>query len=301
MKVKDMPDIVQIAVTNRCNLMCGMCMRKTLNVPYEDMELNVYKAIIDKLPVSVKAVILTGWGEPLFHPDIWDMVSFTKKKGFITHIITNGLLLNQNNQRMLFKSGLDSIIVSIEAINAGARQIGIHPYYREVIKNIKGLVSLRKGRATPHISLCVILHKGRKRSILEIVKFAQRLDIDTVHLGRLNNALDKKLKRYSPKEEIAIWKQCLKLKKNRRPNIIITHLQYLGLQKLYPIDEFCPKIYNFLYVNVKGEATACCNLPNYIVGDILGRGLKAVWNGRRMADFRTHQKDICKNMCNIYN
>jgi len=293
------PDIVHIQSTNRCNLNCPMCPREFYGLKHQDLGFDSFKSIVDRIPASVKAIDLTGWGEPLLHPKIFGMINYAHKRGFITYLTTNGLLLNREFQKNILESGLDSLTVSLENIKSKYYFGGAHPYSKAVVRNIEDFAQLRKAKKRPLISICVTLHKGKGRGIIEIVKFARRLKLDLVHLARLNTAFRKDLKRTTFKEDMRLWRECLK-KKNNKPKILLTEFQYLGLSKTYPLNESCPKIHNYAYVNMQGKLTPCCNLPNYAVGDIMKDDLRDIWRGKNYSYFRANQKKICRKFCNLF-
>lgn len=74
------PERIQIEITNRCNYSCGMCPRETFNLPEKDIPFDLFKHIIDRID-SRYNVTLTGWGEPLLHPQLMEMIAYTKTKG----------------------------------------------------------------------------------------------------------------------------------------------------------------------------------------------------------------------------
>src|SRR5579872_5618188 len=93
----DLPREVQLEVTNRCNLDCDMCPRLTLlKVPEVDMGWDTFTKVLDRLD-SPESITLTGWGEPLMHPRLFDFiheihrrfpscdVSFTTNAHFLTN------------------------------------------------------------------------------------------------------------------------------------------------------------------------------------------------------------------------
>ena len=68
------PREIQLEITNRCNLDCDMCPRLTLlGVPEVDMSRATFEAVLDRLEAP-EAITLTGWGEPLMHPELLEFV-----------------------------------------------------------------------------------------------------------------------------------------------------------------------------------------------------------------------------------
>lgn len=76
-------------ITRKCNKGCDYCY---LNLTGEDLSGDRIKEILES--VEVNTVTLTG-GEPLMHPDIKDILAFISRKGNHIHLLSNGILLNE--------------------------------------------------------------------------------------------------------------------------------------------------------------------------------------------------------------
>lgn len=80
-----------IAVTTRCDMGCSHCMA-SCTPSGEDMAIDNFRLAIDEISKVDKIVLLTG-GEPLLHPDIWDMIDYARKSGLFVILISNGYYL----------------------------------------------------------------------------------------------------------------------------------------------------------------------------------------------------------------
>ena len=58
--------------------------------------------------------MLHHWGEPLLHPEIFDMVRFAHERGIKTSFYTNGTLLAEKNIDQILDSKLDKITISLD-------------------------------------------------------------------------------------------------------------------------------------------------------------------------------------------
>lgn len=93
---KKLPTVLQLPITNKCNLMCKMC-----NVPsmrnLQDMDLKQLKiALNDKIFSKIESVGING-GEPFLKKDLEDYVEalFTLPELKSIHIISNGILTDR--------------------------------------------------------------------------------------------------------------------------------------------------------------------------------------------------------------
>ncbi len=299
MQVKLSPEVIQISSTNRCNMHCSMCPRRFFTLKEEDLSLPRYKKILSSLPPSVTRINLTGWGEPLLNPHIWKMVGLAKEKRLVVSLSTNATLLNAKNRLSLLKSGLDFLSVSFENARKEDNSSFSHPYSRQVLNNIAALMKKKGKRLSPHISFYVVLYKRPKRHLFPIISLARRLGIDCVHLATFNNELQKDIPGYTPKEELALWRETLQYKKGPKPTIITSSFLYLGIPGELR-EHSCPKIYNYLYIDVDGNVSPCCNLPKEIMGNILEKDLLSIWRGGKFKQWRMKQKSQCAKKCNLY-
>jgi MoaA/NifB/PqqE/SkfB family radical SAM enzyme len=104
------PISVQIKSTYKCNMKCDFC-----NVWQERLKEadtgSFRKIIADSYSLGAGIINFSG-GEPLLRKDIIELISYSKKTGFITMMNTNGYLLPGYSQKL---SGvLDFISVSID-------------------------------------------------------------------------------------------------------------------------------------------------------------------------------------------
>jgi MoaA/NifB/PqqE/SkfB family radical SAM enzyme len=70
---------VQIEITNRCNFRCEYCIRNYWKAKQIDMDISTFRKIVDGFD-NVERFILYGFGEPLLHKNIVEMLDIAKSK-----------------------------------------------------------------------------------------------------------------------------------------------------------------------------------------------------------------------------
>ncbi len=107
---------VYVEPTNACNLQCRTCIRNGWHETTGFMTSMTFERIIEDLKSfsSVPSVFFGGFGEPLFHPDIVEMVAAAKRIGTRVELITNATLLTAETSRQLIEAGLDTIWISLD-------------------------------------------------------------------------------------------------------------------------------------------------------------------------------------------
>jgi MoaA/NifB/PqqE/SkfB family radical SAM enzyme len=109
---------VYIEPTSRCNLTCRTCIRNNWDEPPGDMSAGTIERIIAglrSLP-NPPQVTFGGFGEPLVHPQIAEMVRQVKSVAGPVELITNGILLTRELSRDLIHAGLDVLWVSLDGV-----------------------------------------------------------------------------------------------------------------------------------------------------------------------------------------
>lgn len=105
--------IYQIEICNVCNLSCGYCPHVKQKRKKGYMTFEQYKKTIELVKMcGQKKVFLHNFGEPLMHPQLCDILSYTVSEGLQPDFFTNGILLDEERIRGLFVSGLRHISIS---------------------------------------------------------------------------------------------------------------------------------------------------------------------------------------------
>ena len=93
---------VSLALTFNCQCKCDHCFTAKLkNKKRKEIELKDYLRIIDEtIDLGTIHFTITG-GEPLLNKHIFDIIDYINKKGAITSINSNGILLNEQNLKKL--------------------------------------------------------------------------------------------------------------------------------------------------------------------------------------------------------
>ena len=101
----------------RCNLTCKHCysISADTDFPNELSTAQIFEVMDDLKQFGVPVLILSG-GEPLLHPDIFDIARRSKDLGFYTALSTNGTLIDENNIEQIAAMGFDYLGISIDGI-----------------------------------------------------------------------------------------------------------------------------------------------------------------------------------------
>ena len=107
----------RIETTTLCNYSCSFCPLNTdsFKREHETMSMKLFEQIVNKLPPQIEVVTLSGMGEGFMDRSLIEKILFTKDKGYVVNILTNGSMVNQDRVMQLINSKVDSIRISVHA------------------------------------------------------------------------------------------------------------------------------------------------------------------------------------------
>ena len=140
MNFESFPFVVGWELTLACNLRCGHCGSSAGNPRKNELMLDECYGICDQLPeLLVQEVNFTG-GEPLLHPDWFDIALRLNELDIATKVLTNGIILDDGTVARIKAAGIAGVGISIdgcEKTHDNLRgQLGL---FREIEKSIERL------------------------------------------------------------------------------------------------------------------------------------------------------------------
>ena len=178
---------VNIEVTSACNGKCELCQRHVLShMPIIHLDIEKLKSL-DWHNTDMEYVVLCGsFGDPIFHPQIFEIIDFCHEMNFRISFHTNGSSFNEDWWKRLGTKckRQDEYWFGIDGLD-----IETHRKYRgtslsEVIRNIKAFVSTG-GNA----NMVFIVFRHNEHQIGQIKDFADEL--------KINKTIIRKSRRYN--------------------------------------------------------------------------------------------------------
>ncbi len=303
-KLPAKPKLVQIEVTNRCNLDCHMCPREDLDIELEHMDWDKFVVVVDQLE-NKEDITLTGWGEPFLHPRIFDMIDYCKERNHIVSITSNALFVSPVTPEMVLKSGVDSLTFSIDSVEGDVEDGHTS---KKVFENIEALARGRKG-SKPSVRLQATLHADCEKDLSDVIRYGARIGCDVINVGRLDRKYAPDLKRPNQEEEEKIFDEADRVA--REVGIQMDWLQYavssgvtrmiykLLRKRLNQSGKYCLKTFNYAYVSREGDVTPCCLLPTEKMGNAIEEDIGTIWRGDNFDHFRENYRDVCGS-CDLW-
>lgn len=180
----------QIEVTSRCNLQCVMCPVAVLadrwpafDLPWETFQRTA--AAFEK----TKWVYLQGWGEPLLHPRLFDMIALAKGAGCQVGFTTNGTRLTLAAGERLLDPDLDLLSVSIAGATAATHEaIRGGSDFQRLVDNVRRFLALRteRKRTAPRVELAFLMTRTNLAELPGAVGLAAGLGVDELYATDLD-------------------------------------------------------------------------------------------------------------------
>lgn len=194
-----MPMIIDIELTNHCNLMCKMCDRNRMTRLRGFMPESIYTKVVDECQKYKIPMRFIGWGEPFLHPKIIDYLEYAKPLPL--HITNNGQIITERNMRDLVRIGLDSIIFSFQGATKEGYEAMRGTDYDKLVSNILKLVEIRGDKEKPFIHVSSTMTNESRDEVSAFVNYWQN-HVDSVGFGKTNLHEPRQFTNYRPCSEV---------------------------------------------------------------------------------------------------
>lgn len=272
-RVRSLPPLIHIDPLNYCNLRCPVCPtgRGTLGRHRGKMPMELFQAIVDEISDRVFFLNLYNWGEPLLHPQIFDMVEYAASKGLSVRISSNLNSMTLEQARLMVESGLEELLVNLD----GATQ-ETYAIYRvggslaRVVENIREITRVKKRFNTPFplITARVLVTKYNYDEISQIRALAWSLNVDRFVVSPIHVNLRRS-------DDINRWV----VQKQKS-------VEFAGLPRK---PRKCDQLWFNLTISWDGGVFPCCwfHEQEYDFGNVYEEGsLIMIWNNDRFVQSR---------------
>jgi heme d1 biosynthesis protein len=169
----------------QCNLLCKHCYTISADkkFPGELTTEDIFKVMDDLKAFKVPALILSG-GEPLLHPDIFDISRRAVEMGFHTALSSNGTLIDEEKANQIAEIGYGYVGVSVDGIgethNSFRRKEGC---FEEAMQGLR----LCRDRAQK-IGLRFTMTEDNAHELSDMLQLIEDEGIDRFYFSHLNYA-----------------------------------------------------------------------------------------------------------------
>jgi len=177
-----LPDARKLYIqpTTGCNLHCRTCIRNVWDAPEAQMPMDTFQRLLeglDDLP-NLTRIVFSGFGEPLTHPNILEMIGAVRKRDLAVTLGSNGLLLEAKMVHELVKLGVDRLVVSVDGVKPETYASIRGGMLYQVLNNLRVLneVKSQLGSLTPALGIEFVVLRSNVAELAEMTGLASRLN-----------------------------------------------------------------------------------------------------------------------------
>jgi len=289
------PRTVHVDVTNACNAACITCWDHSplLAVPRSAawkkrrIELAAFEELVTDLAAlgSVKAMILSGMGDPLVHPDIYAMIERVKREGWHLTVMTN--LIAADIAR-LARARVDQFLIGVHGATPAA-YAAFHPGWDEREFNV--LCAHLRALATTESKVrhVQVIDRNTAPELVDMVRFGARFRADRINFKLASLAAGTEATRITPEQrrqlaEVAVPRaRALADELTVATNLDLFEAQLAAADDdesaTVPIaDVGCFQGYVYTRITASLDVLYCCN-TEVKVGSLADARFAELWRG----------------------
>lgn len=276
------PVIVHIEPTSLCNLRCPLCPsgNHELTRQRTSLDFEQFKIIVDKLPPTVRMLLLWNQGEPFLVKDFISMIEYAKQKSLYIVTSTNGHFFRKPEEvKKVVASGIDEIIISLD----GADQESYQKYRvggdLEIVKQGVQNLARQKNRLQqnkPLLHLQFILMKHNISQKREMITLGKEMGADKLSFKTLQVTSWKEGEDFLPDDPT-----------QTRYQTKSDNGKYKTRRRRFFADD-CLRLWYSAVVNCDGQVSPCCfdKDGEYSQGNLLRSDFTSIWKGESFQKFR---------------
>ena len=291
--------------TLNCNFLCDHCGSRAGNVDYSSSQLSTeeikktFQEIADAFDSNKIMLAITG-GEPLLRSDIFEVMEYAHELGFNWGMVTNGYFVNKDTVERMKKSGMSTVVVSIDGIGE------VHDGFRHMPgsyeRAINAINLMKQAAFIQDLQITTSIHQGNFFQLEEMYDTFLQLDISSWRvmnvdsIGRAENNEGMLLKPDQLKGLLEFIRN--KRHKNKKVEIKYGCAGFLG----YDLEKETRNHYFFCSTGIttasilhNGDIFVCPNVPRrpeLIQGNVRTDSFIEVWNNK-FSFFRGKNRTSC--------
>jgi pyruvate-formate lyase-activating enzyme len=289
------PRTVHIDVTNACNAACITCWdhspllveKRSVAWKKRRLDLEVFDELVADLVAlgSVKAVILSGMGDPLVHPDIYSMIERVKREGWHVTVMTNLIAADIDRLAHL---GVDQFLIGVHGATPVAYS-AFHPGWdeREFFTLCRYL--RRLGSTTSKVRHVQVINCDTAPEFVDMVRFGAQFRADRVNFKLASLAGGTETCRITDEQRRWLGEDAIPRARALAAELgVTTNLELFATQlaageeddsATVPIaDVGCFQGYVYTRITASLDVLYCCN-TEVKVGSLAGARFAELWRG----------------------
>ena len=291
-------------LTLKCNERCFHCGSGCdINQP-DGLPVEKYKEILDEVKENFGTgvrIALTG-GEPLLYKDFFELTAYIKELGFGWGMTTNGTLITKEAAHKLAETGMRTVAVSIDGVEATHDRYRRTPGgYRMAMNGIQNLID---EDAFSSIMVTTVVNHENIEELDELFDVFMNVDINEWRLTGLEpigRAMDNPDMLLTAEDNRRLMKFIMEKRAQKIP-VEYSCCHFLGEEYEAEVRDWYFLCNAGIYVagiQENGDVSACLDIPRSdktVQGNVLRETFTDIWKNR-FEIFRTplsERNEICR-------
>jgi MoaA/NifB/PqqE/SkfB family radical SAM enzyme len=188
----NMPLHMQFELTSYCNLKCPACPTGAgeLDRGAQAMTPAMFERVWEEAAPYLLTASLWGWGEPLLHPRLGEILRVARRHRVATFLSTNGVPLRQESVReALVEYPVTTLIVAIDGLtDATNQQLRIGARLEPILEGVRKLAALKRQRNAryPVLQMRYIVTRHNEHEVEQVEAFARENEFELLTIRALS-------------------------------------------------------------------------------------------------------------------
>ena len=289
-------------ITSRCNLRCKHCGSVCTSIG-QSLSVQDVESTLASVQPDHPMICLTG-GEPLLHPDFFEIAERIRSMGFSWGMTTNATLIDEETAFQLRQTEMSTVSVSLDGLE----------YSHDLLRGqtgawrlaVRGLQSLQKAGFKPQVT--TVLHRGNINELEPLCALLCDMGIDSwrpINIEPIGRACEAGNLLLST-EQFAHLLRFIREKRfdpHYKMEVTFGCSHYLGTENERMVRDhyfLCGAGILVAGVRSNGDICACLDIENrkeLVQGNIRTDNIMEVWHNRFHA-FRRDRTDDCAKCVN---
>jgi len=301
--ISEAPLQVTLSLTDECNIRCLHCSRHTTSSMRSNSKfMQNWKLAIDNLAECRVSQISFSGGEPTLHPEISDILTYAKDKGFFIGLLTNAVGLSDNLMSVIkakFNHEYDYVRISLDDLYEHYGKLRVGSTFEMVDDVIKKLVA-----NGVNVQVATVISTANINHLFDIYQYCVMTKVNAVRFMPLFSHPNTLLE--PPRDEEVIKKFCEILAHRQQksdavktvsspiplvyPLAVWIKRNRPDIEHRFPTDRFiCPATITSCEISPDGYVYPCSyfDCEEFVSGNVFHEDFKSIWrNGLNWVQLR---------------